>query len=89
MVPGSYYLGDRYLPMTPWVHPPAVDPREIEPLIRMFRDLTPFVEFKGDRDKRRFGAKNYLKSAYTRPSISGKGGRKQLAAVACSHSEYR
>lgn len=88
MLPGSYYLGDRYLPMVPWVSPPTVDPREIEPLIQMFKDFTPFVEYKGDPTKRRFAAKNYLRSAYTRPSISGKRGRKQLAEVTCNLTRY-
>jgi hypothetical protein len=88
VLPGTTFLVGRYLPLCPWVTPPPVDPREIEPLIEMFRDQSPWLEFSEDPSKRRHGAKGYLRKISTKPAISGVNGRKVLAQVACNLTRY-
>lgn len=88
VLPGTVMEKGVYLPMAPWLPPPEVDPRDLEPSIQIYRDTTPFLEYEGSKFRRRWGARNYLRCSWTKPAIAGKGGRKVLAEVACNLTRH-
>ena len=88
VMPGTTNAKGIYQPLVPWVSPPIVDPRDLEPSIQIFKDTTPFLEYFGSKGQRRFAAKGYLMNLWTKPAIAGKGGRSVLAEVACNLTRH-
>lgn len=88
VLPGTITEKGDYLPFVPWVQPPMVDPRDLEPSIKMFKDPTPFLEYQGTERQKRWAAKNYLRCPWTKPSIAENGGRRVLAKVACNLTRH-
>lgn len=81
---GTIVAKGSYLPHTPWVEPPEVDPRDLEPSIELFKPTTPFLTYPRLGGPARFAAKAYLRNSITSPAVAGEGGRKTLATVACN-----
>lgn len=88
MLVGSVRPKGAYLPHTPWADPPAVDPRELEPSIKVFTEKTPFLTYERPGPAARFAALGYLRNPHTPVSKAGEGGRKILAMVACNLIRY-
>jgi len=65
---------------SPWIQPPVLDPRDLAPALKIFRDLTPFVcDLRPERD-RIMGAMTYLRCCA--PLCKGPGAWKTLWEVA-------
>lgn len=79
VAPGSVSPRGRYLPETNWDRPPIVDPRHIVRGLTLHHHRPEFIPCDRPLPHRIARAKSFLSKF--RPAISGRGGRKSLAAV--------